>query len=381
MRRRLLAALLLAALPAAADVERQSLGGDLYVAGSGTIAEASTARDLFVAGGSVTARGSVGQDAHFTGLSVEVETEVAGDLYAAGGSVAARAPVGEDLTAFGMSVRLAPTGEVGGNARLAGGSVVVEGPVAGALLAAGGEVLLDAEIGGDVRIAAGELRFGPGARIGGRLDYSAPAEVAIPASVIDPARVSFTRAEQWENVATAANEWTGREYPALPGASAIFGFLIVTIGFFVLIAAVALALAPARIEAMRTEALARPWLALLAGVLGFATVLGLVPIAVMTIVGLPLLPVILLLGLLLWIAGYALGVYVVVLRVWTAMGGAEPGMASRLAVFAAGLLVVALLNAVPFAGWALNFTLVLFGIGALTNPVYTALFSGRSSAA
>jgi hypothetical protein len=98
-------------------------------------------------------------------------------------------------------------------------------------------------------------------------------------------------------------------------------------------------------------------------------------------VGLPLLPVILLLALILWIAGYAFGVYAVALRVWTGMGGAEPAMAGRLAVYAAGLLVVALLNVVPFAGWALNFTLVLFGIGALAVPVYTGLFARRAPTA
>jgi hypothetical protein len=357
---------------------RQELGGDLYVAGSGTVADAATDRDLFVAGGTVTARGAIGQDAHFAGFDLGIETEVAGDVYAAGGAVAIRAPVGQDLTAFGVTVRLSDAGGVAGNARIAGGSVVVEGPVAGALLASGGEVLIDAEIGGDVRIMAGDLRFGPNARIGGTLDYAAPREAAIPASVIDPARVGFTRAEQWENAARASREWTGRDYPDLPGAGAVFGFLVVTIGFFVLLAAVALALAPARIEAMRQAALARPGLALLTGVLGLATVFGLVPIAVMTIVGLPLLPVILLLALLLWIAGYAFGVYVVALRVWTGMGGAEPTMPVRLAVYAAGLLAVALLNVVPFAGWVLNFTLVLFGIGALAVPVYTALFARRA---
>ena len=371
-------AFFIAALPAGADMARQSLGGDLYVAGSGTVADVAAERDLFVAGGTVTARGAVGQDAHVAGFDVEVETNVAGDAYAAGGSVAIRAPVGEDLTAFGVSVRLADAARVDGNARLAGGSVVVEGPVAGALLASGGEVLLDAEVGGDVRIMAGEIRFGPDARIVGRLDYSAPAEIAIPASVIDPARVSFTRAEHWDNMARASREWTDREYPALPGASAVFGFLVVTIGFFVVLAAVALSLAPARIEAMRREAVARPGLALLGGVLGLATVFGLVPIAVMTIVGLPLLPVILALALLLWVAGYAMGVYAVALRVWSGMGGAEPTLPGRLAVFAAGLLVVALLNVVPFAGWVLNFTLVLFGIGALAVPVYTGLFARRA---
>ena len=378
MRRVIVPLLLLAALPAAADVERQAIGGDLYIAGSGT-ADGSTERDLFVAGGTVVARGEVGQDAHFLGFDVEIETGVAADVYAAGGTVTLRAGVGEDLTAAGVSVRTAGTSRVGGNARIAGGSVVVEGPVAGSLLASGGEVFVNAEIGGDVRILAGDVRFGPDARIGGRLDYSAPEAVAIPASVIDPARVSFTRAEHWENVAAASRDWTGREYPTLPGATAVFGFLIVTIGFFVVLAAVALALAPDRIEAMRREALARPGLALLGGVLGLATVLGLVPISVMTILGIPLLPVILLVALLLWIAGYAFGVYAVALRVWAGMGGDEPTMPIRLAVFAAGLLVLALLNAIPFAGWVLNFTIVLYGIGAIAVPVYASLFARRAA--
>ena len=378
MRRLLLPILLVAAGPALADTERQTIGGDLYVAGSGT-ADASAERDVFVAGGTVTARGTVGQDGHFLGMDVEIEAEVTGDVYAAGGTVTLRAPVGEDLTAAGFSLRTGEDGRVGGNARLAGGSVVIDGPVAGALLASGGEVALNAEIGGDVRILAGKVSFGEGARIGGRLDYSAPEEVAIPASVIDPARVSFTRSEEWERVAQTPRDWADREYPVLPGASAVFGFLLVTIGFFVVLAAAALALAPERIEAMRREALARPWLALLGGVVGLATVLGLAPVAVMTVLGLPLLPAILLLALLLWIVGYALGVYTVALRVWTGMGGAEPAMAGRLAVFAAGLLVAALLNAIPFAGWALNFTLVLFGIGAIAAPLYGSLFARREA--
>lgn len=378
MRRLLLPILLVTAGPALADIERQAIGGDLYVAGSGT-ADASAERDLFVAGGTVTARGTVGQDGHFMGIDIEIEAEVTGDVYAAGGTVTLRAPVGEDLTAAGFSLRTGEDSRVGGNARLAGGSVVVDGPVAGALLASGGEVALNAEIGGDVRILAGKVSFGEGARIGGRLDYTAPEEVAIPASVIDPARVSFTRSEEWEHMAEASRDWADREYPVLPGASAVFGFLLVTIGFFVVLAAAALALAPERIEAMRREALARPWLALLGGVLGLATVLGLVPVAVMTVLGLPLLPAILLLALLLWILGYALGVYTVALRVWTGMGGAEPAMAGRLAVFAAGLLVAALLNAIPFAGWALNFTLVLFGIGAIAAPLYGRLFAQREA--
>jgi hypothetical protein len=374
MRRFLLILLIFAAAPVMAEVKEMSLGGDVFLGGSGTT-ESAAVRDLFVAGRTVTARGTAAGDAHLAGFDLGVETEVGGDVYAAGGAVAIRAPVGEDVTAMGMSVSLADTASVGGNARLMGGSVVVEGPVAGALLVTGGEVVIDAEIAGDVRVAAGALRFGPDARIGGRLDYAAPDEVAIPDAVIDPARVTFTEAEQMERMAETSREWGDRDLPELPGAGAAFGFLLVTVAFFVALAAVALALVPDRVEAMRQEALARPGVALLGGVVGLATVFGLFPVAAMTIVGIPLLPVVLLSALILWTLGYAFGVYVLALRVWTGMGGGEPAMAGRLGIYAAGILAVALLNVVPFAGWALNFTLVLFGIGALAVPVYRRLFA------
>lgn len=377
MLRILVALLAMISLPASADVRRATLGGDVYVSGSSTALDTGSDRDLFVAGGTVVARGDVARNAHFAGLDVEIETEVGQDVYAVGGTVTLRAPVAGDLTAAGFATRTAGMGAVGGNARLAGGSVVVGGPIAGSLMVSGGEVLVDAEVGGDVRIAAGEVRFGPAARIGGQLEYTAPEPVAIPASVIDPARVSFTRSDRWEGMAAATRDWRMRDFPAPPRGPALFGFLLITIAFFVVLGAVALSLAPERIEAMRREALARPGRAFLGGVLGLATVFGLVPISVMTLVGLPLLPVILLLILIVWIAGYAMGVYTVALRVWTGMGGAEPALPGRLGVFAGGLLIVALLNVIPFAGWVVNFTLVLFGIGAIAVPVFAALF-GRA---
>ncbi len=360
-----------------ADTEREVIGGDLYIAGSGSPGAVDATRDLFAAGGSLTVSGSVAQDAHFAGFDIDIETDVADDVYAAGASITLRSRVGEDLTAAGFSVRVARDGEVAGNARLAGASVVVDGPIGGALLASGGEVAIDARVDGDVRIFAGDLSFGPNARIGGDLVYSAPEEVNIPAGVIDPARVRFEKVEAWEGVERATREWRGPEYPAMPGATAIFGALVVTIGFFVVLAAVALAIWPERIETFRTGALARPGRALLGGVLGLAVLFGLIPIAFMTILGIPLLPVVLLALVIAWTVGYAFGVYILAMRVWVGMGGDEPSMPGRLAVYAAGILIVALLNVVPFLGWVINFTLVLFGIGALAMPAFAALFAPR----
>lgn len=365
---------LLLAFPALAQSEREVIGGDLFIAGSGGTGPVEATRDLFAAGGNLTVEGTVAQDAHFAGFDIDIETEVTDDVYAAGASVTLRAAVGQDLTAMGFSVRVAGEGSVAGNARLSGASVVVDGPIAGALVASGGEVVINGEIGGDARLAAGKLSFGPDARIAGNLRYAAPEEIEIPASVIDPARVRFEKVESWEGVERATRDWRGPEMPMMPSTTAIFGALVVTIGFFVVLAAVALAVWPERIEALREGAMARPGRAILGGVLGLAVIFGLVPIAFMTILGIPLLPVILLALVVAWILGYALGVYVLAMRVWTGMGGDEPAIPGRLAVYAAGLLVIALLNVVPFLGWIINFTLVLFGLGAIAVPVFGSLF-------
>lgn len=365
---------LVSAFPAIAQSEREVIGGDLFIAGSGGAGTVEAARDLFAAGGNLTVEGSVAQDAHFAGFDIDIETEVADDVYAAGASVTLRSAVGEDLTAMGFSVRVAGDGSVAGNARLSGASVVVDGPVAGALVASGGEVVINSEIGGDARLAAGTLGFGPEARIAGNLSYAAPEEIEIPASVIDPARVRFERVDSWEGVERATRDWHGPEMPMMPSTTAIFGALVVTIGFFVVLGAVALAVWPERIEALRQGAMARPGRAMLGGVLGLAVIFGLVPIALMTVLGIPLLPVILLALVVAWILGYAFGVYVLAMRIWTGMGGDEPASPGRLAVYAAGLLVISLLNVVPFLGWILNFTLVLFGLGAIAVPVFASLF-------
>lgn len=365
---------------AGAGPEMETIGGDLFVGGSGTAAGVDASRDLFAAGGSLTVSGEAAQDAHFAGFDLDIETNVTGDVYAAGGSVTVRGSVGEDLTAMGGSVRLSSEAQVEGNARLAGGTVIVDGPVAGTLIASGGEVIVNGTVSGDARIHAGRLEFGPDARIGGRLHYSAPDAVEVPESVVAAERVSFEQAEGFEHMDRARRIWEDEDLDIFPSAVTLFAGLLVTIGFFVVVGAIALGLAPDRIAALRRAAEDRPGKTVLAGVLALAMVFGLVPVSLMTVVGLPLVPVLILALIAIWMLGYALGVFVLSLRVWRGFGGTEPAVPGQLAVFAAGILIAALLNAVPVLGWILNFTLVLFGIGALLAPSMVWVFTRGASA-
>jgi hypothetical protein len=54
-------------------------------------------------------------------------------------------------------------------------------------------------------------------------------------------------------------------------------------------------------------------------------------------------------------------------------GAAEPSNVARLLVLAAAIILVALLNFIPFVGWVANYTLVLLGIGAMTRAVFQSM--------
>lgn len=180
-------AICLALTAIAAFAEPQTLrnGDDLFLSGLSTTETLAAPRDALAAGATVSLRGSVAADTHATGLDVEVEAATGGSVYAAGATVTQRGTVGQDLNA---TVRTTLKAVTTGKARLSG-VLTIEGPVTGALTASGGEVLLNAAVGGDVVLAAGNLSFGPQAKITGASRYYASAPVMIPANVIAPDRI------------------------------------------------------------------------------------------------------------------------------------------------------------------------------------------------
>ncbi len=371
----------LTAVPAVAGPETRTNGGDIFVSGSGSTGSIAAPRDLFAAGGSITAQGQVSQDTHVAGFSVEVEADTVGSVYAAGASVTIRGAIGQDLSAAGFSVRTAPGAVTQGNARMAGGTVTIDGPVNGALTAAGAEVILNAPVSGDAMIVAESLSFGPDARVSGTLHYSSPEEIAVPERVATADRVTFERLEQVDMMQEMGKSWMAREYPVLPTFMSIFAAFLVTLAFFIVVGAIFLAFAPNAVESLRQRTLARPGLTLLTGVIGLSMLFGLVPISAMTLIGLPLVPIAILAIIVVWTLGYILGAYVVALRILTAFGtGPEPKSLGRLVALAVGVTVIAVLNFIPVIGWLANFGLVLLGIGAITSALFDRIVGNVGAA-
>lgn len=369
---------------AAGAVHAQSqpfaIGGDIFTTGeSGSPLQAG--RDVLAAGSAVYLGGTVAQDTHATGFDVEVDASTGGDLFAAGATVSLRGAVAGDLTAAGFNVRTARAAEVGGNARLTGGRVVIDGPVRGALAAAGGTIALNSAVSGDAVLLGETITFGPDASIAGRLTYSAPAPIEIPARVVPADRITFTAYERSEMVRDAGQMWDDWKSPATPGFGTLLGGFLVTLGFLVVIGALFLSMAPAQVRRLRQSIEARPGAALLGGVIGLSTLFGLVPLSIMTVVGIPFVPIVVLIIILAWTLGYLLGAYVVAMRVMRAFGASDaPGMWMRLLALVLGVTLMALLNFIPVLGWVANLGLVLLGIGGMTMSL-AARMGGRGSLA
>jgi hypothetical protein len=153
------------------------------------------------------------------------------------------------------------------------------------------------------------------------------------------------------------------------------GGFLVTLAFLVTIGAIALATMPRTVSSMRRLAHGLPGTTILLGLIGLSAVFGLVPVSAISIVGIPLVPIAILLALLAWTLGYVLGAYVLAMAAARAFGmGDAPAMWARLGVLALAVTVAALLNFVPFLGWILNMGLVFLGVGAML----AALLQARS---
>jgi len=348
-----------------------TLGGDTFASGSSIELSTASPRDLFAAAFSAELAGRVGEDLHATGFDVEIDSQVGADLYAAGFSVGVGGPVGSDLTVTAADFNLNDGASVAGNARIFAGSATLGAPISGGLFAKAGSLKLNGTVAGDAELTAGHIAFGPDARIGGTLTYSANEPIDVPSTVAPAERVRFHKLEPG-HMFDGLQGHMGRPFreywPSVFGMLSIF---VVTIAFLVFIAAVAHAFAPNTTEQLRAEAVEHPFRSILLGGLALSMLFGLIPVSALTLIGIPLIPVVILLILVVWIVGYLLGVYAVAWRISAAFSSTHPGLAGQLLVLTLGLLVFALLNFVPFLGWVANLLVIFLGLGALLQRAAT----------
>jgi hypothetical protein len=370
-----LLSLLLLAVPGSVrgqDGPHLDFGGDQYAAGQAVNVAAAVSNDAFLAGSSVNLASPVGGSAYLFGMTVTSSGAIEHDLHAAGFNVNVTGPIGGSLSAAGNTVAVRAPARIGGNARLAGASVTLSAASEHAVLVSAKSLALDAPIGGDLSFFGETITFGPQAKVGGDLLIQAPNPIEVPASVAPSERVKFRQVASPDyatQAGGAAAGVLGSFWPGLWAAVGWWAFLVIVGGLFI-------ALAPRLTTAVGAAAANRPWRLLGLGLLGLAAAVGLVPVAAVSVIGLLLVPFILLFAVLLCMAGYLAGVFVLGEKVGARlMPAATTGR--RVLVLAAALLAAAVLGAIPFLGWLISFLLTVFGVGTLVE----AMMARRTSVA
>ncbi len=328
------------------------LGADRFIAGETATLREAVSGDAFLAGGDVLVDQSVGGDLVAAGGEIRIDAVASQDVYAAGGRVLLDGSVGRNARVAGGRVDIGPRARVAGNVTMAGGRIAMRGAVDGYVQVAGERILLDGPVGGDVEARGQTIELGPDARIAGTLRYASGKElIRDPAAQVQGEIEQLPQSRAWTNLGRA-----GR-------SAAEIAFWVWSLGL-ILLAAVLVLVAPV---SMRVADTVRGRL-MLSFVIGFVALVS-VPVAaallLATGVGAPL-------GVLA-LLGYAAALLVGYVFAGVALGqvalgrmrGASPTPGWRAGAAALGLLALAIVSRIPFAGAVIALLALIIGTGAL----------------
>ncbi len=339
----------LAGLAFAQEHEAQHrFAGDLYRAGAEVRVDDANVEDLYAAGETITVDTNVRESVHAAGRQIRVNRLVGDDVYAAGYAVDIAGAVSGDVTAAGYRVELGPDGSIGQDALLAGRRVLIRGPIAGDANLAGETVEISGPISGSVEIRASEIRFTDDARIDGTLSYWSPNEIEVPAAVIPAGRITAHLVEEMGSRRT------------------MVGALIGSLIFFLVIGAIFALLFPRMLMRAQTKFSERPWACLFLGFATTSALFGAIAVLAMSIIGIPLVPLLLLALPFALAAGYLTSAYLLGHRVLKLFRfESDTGRLSSLFAVIAGIIVLLIVTLIPILGWVIVVLATVLGMGAL----------------
>jgi cytoskeletal protein CcmA (bactofilin family) len=343
----------------------------LVLAGGSVSPSKPVPANFIAAAGRIVVDQPVGKSAMLAGGSIAVRAPIEHNLRAAGGSIDIENAIGGNAVAAGGEVRVGRGAAIAGNARIFSGTITIDGTIGGSLKASAERIIINGRVAGNVKAAAEQIVLGPGASIGGTLQYVSDKEVVkgegatIVGAVTRKAPGTKEADEEVPHVSRGAGiAGTVFSFLALLGLGAIF------LG----VAPIFSVEAPDRIKST-------PWKSLGVGVLTVIGVPILAVLFILTIIGIPVGLMLLLLYPIALLLGFVVG------TLFVGNAGAAllkrpppPTIAAAIGYFAIALAVVLLVDNVPRIGGLLIFVVFLLGVGAFLVELYRRMkASGRAA--
>ncbi len=316
---------------------------DLYIFGDTVEVEGSILGDLIVSGGDVTISGTVEGDVYASGGVVRIDGVIEKSLFVAGGQIEMSGDVRRSVYMSGGQMRFSSDSVVAEDIMASGGQMYLEGTVGDDIRVAGGSLDIDSVVSGDVMVYGGDINIE---------EDNVAGEVSINRGQVD-----------WRDETEEARKGVRRL------AQGFFRFgTFLRVATFIGMYAVGLIfiwLAPVktkRIVAKVSDSGREAGLSLLYGIMGFAVLVVLPVVLMVTLIGIPLAFLLLMTGLLVSTFGVLfveMGMGRSLLRLF---GYKEENYALSLL---GGRAVTLLIAWIPCLGALYKFTLFLLALGGV----------------
>jgi hypothetical protein len=156
----------------------QLLEGDFYGLGQTITLSGEASRDVYALGGTVTTNAPVNEDLVVIGGAVQVHGEVKDDVRIIGGDIVIAEAVADDVVVVGGNIHILSTAKISGDVIFFGGEIRIDGPVEGTVYGTANVVRINARVGEDVSVRAGEsFTLGDTADVQGNITYGSGAEL------------------------------------------------------------------------------------------------------------------------------------------------------------------------------------------------------------
>jgi hypothetical protein len=325
----------------------KTVDDDLYAASRDVLIEGTVNGDVYAAGSTVTVRGTVNGDILSAGSDVLIGGTVKGSVRAAGSTVRLTgAQVGGSVSGFGSSVTIERDSSVGGGLNFAASSAAIRGPVTRGIVGGGGSLVIANTVGKNVDVSANNVTLESSANIAGHLYNYGQGNIQRDSGSQVAGEVKQISTQQ-------------QPKPEKRGAS-VFGILWSIISTF-LVGAVLLWLLPRAVTGVANTIQRHPGGSLGFGALAFLLIIPICVVLLITIIGIPLA---ILAALAFGVALYLAKIFVS-LSVGRLIAARTDWTPNPYADFFIGLILLTVLELIPYIGWLVRLIIVLLGVGGL----------------
>ncbi len=325
------------------------INDDLYVAASLLVINGTVNGDILWAGETINVNGIVNGSITAIGMNINIDGEVSRSVRAAGSNINIRGKIGGDLMVAGSTVEMTNKATIGRDLAFAASKIHIDSMIEKSIRGYGTDATLSNTVGSDVTITVNNLTIASSAQIRGNLIYTSKDAAKIQNGAIIGGTTTHKEAQTR----------TTPTWPPLGIWGSVICFFMALLTGIVLIV-----IAPKRAKLVAAAIKSKPLPTLGWGALiFFATPIAAVIVCI-TVIGIPVG----LIGLVL----YGIALYVSLVIVSLFIGSWILGRSSKIetrgimiGAFSLGLIILTLVNLIPYIGIPLFMATAIFGLGAM----------------